>query len=474
MAKLTGADYQKLIKEKISLYYSKSGGKAAKLDDGFWLYFQQSEQLLIDLINGIRPPDDAPGDVEFGPVLYIANNDMESWITDFLRDTGMPPSQITPQEWQAFLNDVGNGPGLVAGDGSLFIENVPYAGLDPNWVGIALVSCIFYRTFPEEMAPFPTGAAAVISISGQNAITIAVMGDFGTGSWNDGNYASPAMLVRNCISYLNPMITMHLGDVYYAGLSGEESSNLLEVFPSGSMYNFTLNSNHEMYDGANGYFNEALANQYIFPAQNGHSYFAVKFLDWVIIGLDTAYFDNRSYTYMDGELSDAYQLDFINSLGITPEQKILIFTHHNGLSIDGNTINPPSSGTPLFDQLVSYLGDRCPDVWYYGHIHNGVVYSQNSPALQPYITEYGLRPMVRCMGHAAIPYGFGYQVSENTQNFDCYTSTPVPDPSPLQQNRILNGFALLTLTQSAINEDIYEVPSDGSAPVLMWSYTTNF
>ena len=463
--------------QKIAEFYAKSAGKPLMPEAGIWTYLQDSEQILIDLINGVRPPDDAPGSIEFGPVLYMANNDVSVATRDFLRRMGMPPSKITPQEWQAFLNDIGKAPGLVAGDGTLYIEGVPYAQLDPNWIELSLVYCIFYRTFPNDRYPFVfSPSAPVISIPSTSSLTIAVMGDWGTGPWHDGSYNAPAVLVGNAIRSLDPapMITMHLGDVYYAGTDFEESPNLLRNFPRGSKYNFTLNSNHEMYDGANGYFKTALFDRTIFSAQHGYSYFAVKFADWVILGLDSAYFDNRNFMYMDGELVDAHQHDFIRSLGITPQQKVLVFTHHNGLRIDGNKLSPPSSGTPLFDQLCNFLDKRTPDVWYYGHVHNGVVYNQSAPGVQDYVTEYGLHPMVRCMGHGSIPYGLGYQVAESTQNFDYYVNTPMPKGNPVQANRLLNGFALLKLSNGTIKEDVYEVPSNGSPALRKWTKTTSF
>jgi hypothetical protein len=42
------------------------------------------------------------------------------------------------------------------------------------------------------------------------------------------------------IPTLNPQITIHLGDVYYAGTSGEETRNLLNVWPQGSFGSFAL------------------------------------------------------------------------------------------------------------------------------------------------------------------------------------------------------------------------------------------
>ena len=99
-------------------------------------------------------------------------------------------------------------------------------------------------------------------------------------------------------------ITVHLGDVYYAGTSDEELHLFASLWPPGSFGSFALNSNHEMYSGAKPYFLETLANDK-FLKQGGCSYFALENTNWVIVGLDSAYFSNPESMYMDGSLAPA-------------------------------------------------------------------------------------------------------------------------------------------------------------------------
>ena len=77
---------------------------------------------------------------------------------------------------------------------------------------------------------------------------------------------------------------VHLGDVYYAGTTGEESGNFVDLWPKAyaSGNSFTLNSNHEMYYGANGYFKTALGSGAPFAHQKNTSYFALTYGDWVV------------------------------------------------------------------------------------------------------------------------------------------------------------------------------------------------
>lgn len=106
--------------------------------------------------------------------------------------------------------------------------------------------------------PFPPGAPSLIPVQvlQNEKLTIALAGDFGTG--NFGANDSPSTKISKIIPSLKPHITIHLGDVYYAGTSPEENSKLLNCWPAGSKYSFTLNSNHEMYSGGGPYFNEAV------------------------------------------------------------------------------------------------------------------------------------------------------------------------------------------------------------------------
>jgi hypothetical protein len=52
---------------------------------------------------------------------------------------------------------------------------------------------------------------------------------------------------------------------------------------------------------------------------------------------------------------------------------VLVLTHHNGLLYDGK------KKQTLWDQVCGALG-KPPEVWYWGHIHNGIVYSSQSQA----------------------------------------------------------------------------------------------
>lgn len=430
-----------------------------------WVFLKESEMKFIDFMKDKPLP--STGDLEYGPALYLLHQ-LPPSVVNILNFFGMPVTNITKTDWGIWMKDITNGPGVVAPDGTLYLETL-YAQLDFQWIE-SLVYYLYFKWNKKAKATFGTSPITT-NIKDQNTLTIAVMGDWGTGPYNDNGFKSPSALVGSAIKNLplkdKPDITLHLGDVYYAGLGNEEMNKLLKHFPKSKLANFTLNSNHEMYDGANGYFNVALDNLLFIKHQNKTSYFAITFGNWVIIGLDTAYYDSSSM-YMDGALYDADQIKFIKDLNINKTQKIILMTHHTGFTADGKNLTKPTfDGTnikkPLFTQIINALG-RAPDYWYYGHIHNGIVYNNLSKAGE-YKCPSGESPQLRCVGHGAIPFGKGtglHQGGQNIPGITYFAQTPMPNsstPSQLLDLRVLNGFALITLTPAGISEQFYEVSS---------------
>jgi Calcineurin-like phosphoesterase len=428
-----------------------------------WIYLQESELVFIDFMKNKKEP--AVGNIEYGPALYLLHQLPKLVVDVLIYVMGMPPTQIKKTDWDTWLLNVEDGPGVVAGDGTIYLFKT-YAQLDFGWTE-SLVYYLYYRHEKKKDAKFGT-TPVTTHITGQPSLTIAIMGDWGTGNkYSDEGFAPPSQLVKAAINALNPApdITLHLGDVYYAGLPNEEMNKMLKLFPRSKLANFTLNSNHEMYDGANGYFNMALGNTLFQKTQNNTSYFAVTFGNWVIIGLDTAFYDT-SKLYMDGALYDTNQLNFIKGLKISKTQKIILMTHHTGLSADGKSFTPPTyDGTnikkPLFTQVYNALG-RYPDYWYYGHIHNGIVYNNLSKAGK-YKCPSGASPQLRCVGHAAIPFGKGnalFTGNKNNPEITYFAQTKMANskpPSKFLNNRVQNGFAVIKLSPTGITETFYEV-----------------
>ncbi len=350
--------------------------------------------------------------------------------------------------------------GYVAADGTLFTLG-KYAMLDPHWI-LPIINYAINLLDPASLyAPFPTTPYTATIDANIPAIRIAMLGDWGTGVY-DANYAGkgPAAAVMQAIKGLQPDYVVHLGDVYYSGTANrhpehEEQDNFLNMWDTGTaaQTSFALNSNHEKYGAEKGLIGIALNNGTPFSHQRGTTYFGLQYGKWVILGLDSAYFD-PSTLYLQGALGDTgntQQQAFIQStFGNLAGRKVLTMTHHSPMSFDGNSITPNSkAGTTLWDGMHSTLGGRAPDVWYWGHIHLGAAYNPNSA-----IGKLGT--LGRCVGHSAIP--FGRASGMNTGNVDYYAHTELAPGS----KQMRNGFAILTLRpDGSMSEVFYEVSAGG-------------
>lgn len=433
----------------------QSDSKLQALAGSLNTFLQASEYQLIQMMaaNKIWAPPPSPvdpggnGSLEFGLVDYWLNNLAPTSVQDFWKFIagGLPATQMNATNLANLLTAVTPpNPGLVGNDGTIY-GFAKYEQMDPNWT--LCLSEYLAHYLLDDFADFGSTPAQINAGSGSQ-ISIALFGDWGTGNYPTG----PASSVMNAITELNPDYIIHLGDVYYAGTSDEEQSNLLNMWPGSYQgKSFTLNSNHEMYDGAHGYFETALANS-IFSAQQQTSYFTINYDKWTILGLDSAYW-STSPLIMNGSISEAgssepganAQPQFIQTLGLAPEN-VIVLTHHNAIEYDGSKIVSDEFGNDLWKQVTGALGGE-PGSWYWGHVHNGIVYP--NPTFTKNNSYY------RCVGHGAIPFGnaWGLQQAPSTQ-VTAYADTPNPGASPI---RVMNGFTLLTITaRGQVTETFYD------------------
>jgi len=312
-----------------------------------------------------------------------------------------------------------------------------YQNLDPGWTEAAAV---WLENLVLGKRPFADSTPQTISVP--NSVQIAMAGDWGTGDWRTAANPAPSTDVRKHMAFLQPHLTIHLGDVYYAGTNDQEKHLLVDLWPKGSLGALTLNSNHEMYSGAKPYFQVALAAN-LFADQQQRSFFALENDNWVIVGLDSAYYSNAEGLYLDGALyaegGPQPQVDFLRSQA-AKGKKVIVLTHHNGLTEDG------SKPTALWSQVMSAFPEGgAPAYWYWGHVHAAVVY-------QPQ-THGPTNVLCRCCGHGALPWGHALELANNP-NVVWYENRLAKDPDIPQ--RVLNGFAVLYLDGPNINEVFYD------------------
>ncbi len=131
----------------------------------------------------------------------------------------------------------------------------------------------------------PMGNDLVVTLPDQ--CRVILMADWGA---NNDHAANIRDLVKKEVEKASvPIYLVHLGDIYYSGMRSECLTFLLNwplrdengPFKGRS---FSLNGNHEMYSGGDGYFNIVLP-------QLGQkaSYFVLRSSKWDFYGLDTAY-----------------------------------------------------------------------------------------------------------------------------------------------------------------------------------------
>ncbi len=437
-------------------------------DNGLGEFLKESTKKMDRLLQGQTPPDSDPGDYKYGPVLPIIHYGLPG---DSLAEKHMaalrglslfPKSPISKEEWERDLRIL-NGAGQVTSDGSL-VAHSDLAIADYCWI-IAALKYLLLKLKPNRRHEFVKASEVIRPAGSPRSLTLAMAGDWGSGRWNDPDKVYPAETVLTQMLATEPDYMVHLGDVYYAGTPSdslidpdEEGRYFTDLWKPGSRGALALNSNHEMYSGANGLY-EALENP-MFAAQRGATYFAIEFEDWLVLGLDSAFYDN-SLMFMHGALNDPDQNTFIENLN--PQDKlVLVLTHHNGLLYNGK------KKQPLWGQVCDALGKQ-PEVWYWGHIHNGIVYSSES--------EAGTT-LARCCGHGSLPFGDAYGLhdaeGQRIPAVSYYAHTPLPDPTvPPQQLRVLNGFATVCLEKGKITEAFYEQSTDAAAPPV-WEKTTTF
>ena len=131
------------------------------------------------------------------------------------------------------------------------------------------------KIVPHEWEAPPTSPTVL-----EGPIRLGVLADWGTGL-----YGAPACAetLHNDANGFD--IYLHLGDVYYSGTPKEVRERFLATWPKNPrLFSRALNSNHEMYGGGYGLFDETLVE---FKQQS--SCFWIELDNYVLVGLDTGY-----------------------------------------------------------------------------------------------------------------------------------------------------------------------------------------
>jgi len=275
----------------------------------------------------------------------------------------------------------------------------------------------------------------------------------------DAGTSQPAALaVRDQMRAKHPHYAIHLGDVYYSGLADEEQV-FLKTWPNASAGNYTLNSNHEMYCGGQGYFEILLGNE-LFAAQQGLSYFALTNDHWLIVALDSAYFGYfQSLLYEEGSICEPdaarepdgmVQVEWLRGLLKQNDSKrVILLTHHHGFDV--NPASGAVSRAPLYQRVTGEFCNVRDWWWYWGHVHTAIAYSRldfdNNSSMS-----------ARCVGHGAIPFEpfpHDLAVLGDRQVRVQWAETDLARNGG-DARRAPNGFLMLTLKGAELREEFYD------------------
>jgi len=212
-----------------------------------------------------------------------------------------------------------------------------------------------------------------------NQTQVGLLGDWGTGL-----YGAPVCSQSIEAEGDKYKLLIHIGDVYYAGQPSEVHDRFLDLWPKNpNAESRALNSNHEMYSGGDGYFNETLVK-----FGQASSCFALQNDFWLIVGLDTGYRESI-FNQWNGGIENN-QVDWLNKLiDQAGGRKLVLLTHHQPF-----TLLDPKLDNNMPEKLGEILTGQKIFLWYWGHEHRCVIYDQH-----PLHGYYG-----RCCGHSGYPY----------------------------------------------------------------------
>jgi len=413
-----------------------SGNNSLNSSKNIWNMLVESEAQIIDFMEQKVAEKKLSGSAELGLVLHWLNYDTIFVVKVVFKLFGMPASKVTPETLAAWKKEI-YGAEITSGSG-MFISFRKFELFDLKWLEV-IKNYIEVHLGIKKLSKFHT-TPTYADYSSTSPVSINIVGDFGTGAWKDDNQPHcPAELIQMQMAENQGSVHIHLGDIYYSGTTKEAKNGFLKTWTPGKIASYNMNGNHDLYSGDSGYFEVTLKDD-AFKAQNNTSYYSFKVNNWLFLGLDTSYFSNVFFC-SEGRITDPDQIAFMKEKIAGHAGKIALITHHGPVSSTGN------EKFDLWDDVVKIMGNSMPDLWYYGHIHNAMVF--NSTVLGDVKTKF------RCIGNGALPYGKGYELeAELGKKIAWLPNKPLSNPSQFQNKRLLNTYLNLTIDGDTISETI--------------------
>jgi Calcineurin-like phosphoesterase len=234
----------------------------------------------------------------------------------------------------------------------------------------------------------PNDADALVTIL-PDRCRLILMADWGANNEHAANIRD--LIKKEVEQSTSPVYLVHLGDIYYSG-TRSECLTFLRNWPlrgeNGPLKgrSFSLNGNHEMYSGGDGYFNIVLP-------QLGQkaSYFVLRSSKWDFYGLDTAYVGGCFHSPEDARLDVQWKW-LQNQMDGAVDRKHVFLTHYQPCSAN---LPEHEAGKVLRDQVAELQTGRVRPIegWFFGHQHKCYIYEDTR---LPY--------RARLIGNGAFPH----------------------------------------------------------------------
>jgi hypothetical protein len=255
-----------------------------------------------------------------------------------------------------------------------------------------LISSILkeWKNLRFERAPYPAGTPQVIKLSPK--ATIALLAD-----WGGDNPA--AHRIAGVVRKQQPLLAIHLGDIYYGGVKTEcEAFLQLWPFQTNTRYpelgvppgtSYALNGNHEMYSGGEAYFNIVLK-----AFGQPQPFFCLENDFWRIIGLDTAYAGGRLQPAGPDDPISAQWNWLIGLLRSRDKKKNILLTHHQPVSAHHDEFQDSAGLRKDVADLLATEGIAADAIfgWFFGHEHRCALYRDTETSFNARLIGNGCIP----------------------------------------------------------------------------------
>ncbi len=266
---------------------------------------------------------------------------------------------------------------------------------------------------PRDFNPNPAKIART-----QKSLALFLFGDWGTGLPLAAEVTKRVGEQVAKVGAAQQPHVIHLGDVYYVGEAAEYRDRMLPFWPvprekRDAIGSWSLNGNHDMYSGGQGYF-DTLLRQDVMLRWHGDksgapsSFFVIEDPDWQVFGLDTSWSLPSLTSVIFGKPTKE---DFGGQNGVlTSEQAkwmaevrnhakgCILLTHHQPAS-------SRSGDTQHSDQAVALLKEHkvydSIDAWIWGHEHRCVIFKPKAERKNKRLKD--APEFCACVGHGGVP-----------------------------------------------------------------------